>query len=123
MGIDKRYIFSAILALITIFFHVYLVFVSFVPNLITRPLHLLLALIWIFLFIPTTNKLINQIGYAIFTCTLFALLYILFYHEEIIDQYGSLEGSLQYFIAFCILIAVLEMARRSIKLALPLTAL
>lgn len=122
MGIDKRYIFSAILALITIFFHVYLVFVSFVPNLITRPLHLLLALIWIFLFIPTTNKLINQIGYAIFTCTLFALLYILFYHEEIIDQYGSLEGTLQYFIAFCILIAVLEMARRSIKLALPLTA-
>jgi len=54
---------------------------------------------------------------------LFASHYIIHYHLYLEEQYGSLEGYTQYFVAIILLITVLETARRAIKLALPITAL
>ncbi len=122
MTISKGYVIKAIIALITVFFHIYLVFSSFVPTLISRPLHLFFALIWIFIFLPSKSKISKYFGYILFLGASFGIVYILLNYEALLDQYGSLEDNTQFFIAFILLIAVLEMARRSIKLALPLTA-
>lgn len=118
-----KYTMVALLALFTVSFHVYLIFTGLIPNLISRPMHLALVLPWVFLLgkdnvLPFTRYM----GYVILVCALLASFYIIAFQNELSDQYGSLEGWLQYIIAFTLLIGVLEMARRSIKLALPLTA-
>jgi TRAP transporter 4TM/12TM fusion protein len=123
--LSKKYLVVAFLALITVFFHIYLIFTGLMPNLVSRPIHLALVLPWIFLLSDNekVSKLTKYVGYILLTCALFSTSYILFNHEDLGDQYGSLEGNFQYFIAISLLLAVLEMARRAIKLALPLTAL
>ncbi|MGB9802084.1 MAG: TRAP transporter large permease subunit, partial [Arcobacter sp.] len=94
------------------------------PNLVSRPLHLALVLPWIFLLSQDedSSKVMKYGGYILLVCGLFSSLYIVFNYSDLEDQYGSLEGSLQYFVALSLLLSVLEMARRAIKLALPLTA-
>lgn len=121
--ISAKYILLAILGVITIFFHIYLIFTGLVPNLISRPLHVALALPWIFLFPKSQSKMGKIFGYIILFCALFSSFYIIFNHANLEDQYGALEGKFQYFIAICMIVSILEMARRSVKLALPLTAI
>ncbi|WP_428025809.1 TRAP transporter permease [Arcobacter sp.] len=114
----------AFLALITVGFHIYLVFTGLMPNLVSRPLHLALVLPWIFLLSvdEDSSKFTKYIGYILLLCGVFSSFYIVLNYSALEDQYGSLEGSLQYFVAISLLLSVLEMARRAIKLALPLTA-
>ncbi len=113
------------LAFITVGFHIYLVFTGLVPNLVSRPIHLALAMPWIFLFSKEKNisKFSKYFGYILLILALFSSYYIVTNHYDLEDQYGSLEGRFQYFIAITLLLAVMEMARRAVKLALPLTAL
>jgi len=114
------------LAFITVGFHIYLIFATLIPNLVSRPLHLALALPWIFLFYDDKNisKVTRYFGYILLVSALFASYYIVSNHLNLEDQYGSLNGTFfQYFISIILLLSVLEMARRAIKLALPLTAL
>ena len=54
--------------------------------------------------------------------SLLSSFYIVYNHLDIEDQYGSLEGKIQYIISAILLISVLETARRSVKWALPITA-
>jgi len=112
-----------ILAFITVGFHIYLIFTGLIPNLVTRPLHLALVLPWVFLFTKNESKTTQVFGYILLVLSLFSSFYIILNHAELEDQYGSLESPIQYFIAIILLISVLEMARRSVKLALPTTAL
>lgn len=123
--LSTKYLIVAFLALITVFFHIYLIFTGLMPNLISRPVHLALVLPWIFLFSDNSkvSKLTQYLGYFLLICALFSTYYIITNHVDLEDQYGSLEGNIQYFVAISLLLAVLEMARRAIKLALPLTAL
>src|SRR3546814_3419165 len=44
--------------------HVWLIFTSLVPNLVSRPLHFAAALPWVFLFIPARNAAERWIGIA-----------------------------------------------------------
>ncbi len=122
---SKTSLIVACLAFVTVGFHIYLIFTGLVPNLVSRPIHLALALPWIFLFSKNKNisKLSKYFGYILLVLALFSSYYIVSNHFDLEDQYGSLEGYLQYFIAVTLLLTVLEMARRAIKLALPLTAL
>ncbi len=113
----------ALLALVTVGFHIYLIFTGLTPNLVSRPLHLALVLPWIFLFPRNSSKSTVVIGYVLLLLALMASAYIIFNHADLEDQYGSLEGSLQFWIAGVLILSVMEMARRSVKLALPLTAL
>ncbi|WP_428024729.1 TRAP transporter permease [Arcobacter sp.] len=119
-----KFLTVAFLALITVGFHIYLVFTGLMPNLVSRPLHLALVLPWIFLLSvdEDSSKFTKYIGYILLLCGVFSSFYIVLNYSALEDQYGSLEGSLQYFVAISLLLSVLEMARRAIKLALPLTA-
>jgi TRAP transporter 4TM/12TM fusion protein len=118
-----RYAAIALLAIITVFFHVYLIFTGLIPNLISRPVHLALALPWVFLLgNDKVHPLTRMFGYVLLVGALISSFYIVFFNEMLSDQYGSLEGTWQYVMAATLLVGVLEMARRSIKLALPLTA-
>ena len=105
----------------SIIFHIWLIFSGLVPNLIARPLHMALALPWIFVFAAKSN-LGRWSGFvlAIIGCACCA--YIAAFESELSEQYGSLEGSLQLAIAIALLLIVLEMARRAIGWPLPLIA-
>jgi len=121
---SKKYLIVAFLAIVTVSFHIYLIFTGLMPNLVSRPIHLALVLPWIFLFSEDENSsmLTKYFGYILLICALFSTYFIIDNHIDLEDQYGSLEGNLQYFVSISLLLAVLEMARRAIKLALPLTA-
>ncbi|MBT6096122.1 MAG: TRAP transporter fused permease subunit [Rhodospirillaceae bacterium] len=120
MTVPKRLIFSA-LGTVSIAFHIGLIFSGLVPNLVARPLHLVLALPWIFLFTAETRRgLIVGAVWALagISCSL----YIVANEAALSDQYGALEGSYQLAMAIIILAVVLEMARRAIGWPLPLVA-
>ena len=117
----ERLIFTA-LGAVSIFFHIGLIFSGLVPNLVARPLHLMLALPWIFLFRAGSRSTLMS---GVFLCVAgeLACLYVLLNEVQLSDQYGSLEGNGQLLLAITLLAVVLEMARRAIGWPLPMVAL
>ncbi|MDF1585429.1 TRAP transporter permease [Marinimicrococcus flavescens] len=109
-------------AVATVAFHSYLIFSGLIPNLITRPIHLLLAIPWIFIFAPAGSAVARVTGWALAVLGAASALYIVLAREELADQYGVLEGPLQYAVALLLIVTVLEMARRAIKWVLPAIA-
>jgi TRAP transporter 4TM/12TM fusion protein len=111
-----------LLGLISIAFHLGLIFSGLIPNLVSRPLHMALALPWALIFIArtpaqkATGALLTAIGLG---CTL----WIAWNQSALGDQYGSLTGGLQTAVAMALLAIILEMARRAIGWPLPLVAL
>ena len=112
------------LALLLTAFHLGLIFSGLVPNLVSRPLHLALALPWIFVFANNppggvwsawSGRLLCLLGVA-------AALWIAWQHDALGDQYGSLDGNFQRIVAAVLLIVVLEGARRAIGWPLPIVA-
>jgi TRAP transporter 4TM/12TM fusion protein len=112
-----------LLALASVGFHLWLIFAGLIPNLVSRPLHLMLALPWVFIAAREENALLRWAGWGLCLAGLAACLYVIVNLKALDDQYGSLRGSLQYGLAALLIVTVLEMARRAIKLALPLVAL
>ena len=114
--------FWPILGAISIGFHLWLIFSGLIPNLVSRPLHMALALPWVFVFIAKTRferrsgMLLSAIGIA-------SCLWIAANQSMLGDQYGYLADSFQTGIAICLLLITLEMARRAISWPLPLVAL
>ena len=105
----------------SIVFHLSLIFSGLVPNLVSRPLHMALALPWVFLF--ASQGLPSRVSGAIFSITGIACcLFIVLNESALSDQYGYLSGSLQTAVAGALLLIVLEMARRAISWPLPLVA-
>lgn len=112
-----------ILAIGTVIYYLWLTFAGLLPNLVTRPLHLLLAIPWIyFLADKTKSKFYRYSGYILGSLGIIFCSYIILNNRMIDNQYGSLYGGFQYFMAFGLIIVVLEMARRKIKAALPIVA-
>jgi len=110
------------LAATSVIYHLYLIFVGLIPNLISRPIHLALALPWVFL-VGVRGSLWQRIfSYLICAFGLSACAYIALNRDRLVEQYGYLEGSGQYLLATGLILVVLEMARRAIKLALPTVA-
>ena len=111
--------FWIVVGLLSVIFHVYLIFSGLTPSLISRPLHLLVALPWIFLI--TRASPTRSIRDGIWFClAAFACIYLVSYESALSDQYGFLEGSTQYAIATVLIVTVLEMARRTVGLPLPI---
>lgn len=109
------------LALALVVFHLGLIFSGLVPNLVSRPVHLALALPWIFLF--AGGGLLNRAsGAALCLLGVAASLWVAINQNTLSDQYGFLEGNLQFAIAAVLLIVVLEGARRAIGWPLPIVA-
>ena len=110
-----------LLGLISIAFHLWLVFSGLVPNLISRPIHLMLAVPWI-LMAPGRSRMLTVSGWIIGSAGLAAAAWIVFNESRLGDQYGALEGVGQVVVAVVLLVCVLEMARRSIGWPLPMVA-
>jgi len=111
--------FWIVVGLLSVIFHVYLIFSGLTPSLISRPLHLLVALPWIFLInhASPTRSIRDGIWFCL---AAFACIYLVSYESALSDQYGFLEGSTQYAIATVLIVTVLEMARRTVGLPLPI---
>ncbi|EDQ31912.2 TRAP transporter, 4TM/12TM fusion protein [Hoeflea phototrophica DFL-43] len=103
-------------------FHLGLIFWGLVPNLVSRPLHLALALPWIFLF-ADGGRFARLSGIAFCALGIAASAWIAWNQSALGDQYGFLEGNLQIGVAVVLLVVVLEAARRAISWPLPLVAL
>jgi TRAP transporter 4TM/12TM fusion protein len=108
--------------LATVAFHLYLVFAGLLPHLVTRPIHLMLAIPWVFFLGDKGGRLSRWSGYALGLLGLASGAYIVAFHKPLADQYGSLEGGLQIAVAVILIVTVLEMARRAIKAVLPAVA-
>ncbi|KZD09058.1 TRAP transporter permease [Oceanibaculum pacificum] len=106
-------------AALSVFFHLYLIFSGLLPNLVTRPLHLLLALPWIFFIGAGGSRLSRYAGYATGLIGGACAAYIVLNREALMDQYGAIQGWLQHAVAAILILLALEMARRSIKAVLP----
>lgn len=107
------------LGCLSIVFHIWLIFSGLVPNLVSRPIHMALALPWIFIFL-SDGKIARWTGVIFTFLGLASCAYIVYFEAELSDQYGSLEGGLQIWISAILIITVLEMARRAIGWPLPI---
>ncbi len=107
---------------LTISFHLWLIFSGLVPNLVSRPLHMALALPWTLVFVAKSG--FERIsGLALAALGIFSSLWIAFNQSMLADQYGYIENDFQIFVAISLLVVVLEMARRAIGWPLPLVAI
>ncbi len=110
-----------ILGAISIIFHLGLIFSGLVSNLVSRPLHMALALPWVFVFVSRgTASRVSGMAFA--AAGVVCCFYIVLNEAALSDQYGYLSGTLQMLVAGTLIIAVLEMARRAIGWPLPLVA-
>ena len=107
---------------LSLVFHLGLVFSGLVPNLVARPLHMALALPWIFVFNAKTLPA-RVSGWIMATAGVACCLWIAWEEQALGDQYGFLEGTGQYVVAAVLLVVTLEGARRAIGWPLPLLAL
>lgn len=110
-----------LLGALSIAFHLWLIFSGLIPNLVSRPLHMALALPWVLIFIAKTRAA-RLTGTILTAIGLAACGYIAWHHSAISDQYGYLEGDLQYWVAGALILITLEMARRAIGWPLPIVA-
>lgn len=106
---------------ISIIFHLTLIFSGLVPNLVSRPLHMALALPWAFIFLSNT-AFQRYTGYLFTVLGLITTFWVAINADILIDQYGYIGESYQLWIAGILLLSVLEMARRCIGWPLPLVA-
>ena len=102
-------------------YHLGLIFYGLVPNLISRPIHLALALPWVLIF-AAKSRVAYLSGIALTVLGVASCLWVAFNQDALSDQYGFLEGNLQIVIAVTLLVIVLEAARRAISWPLPLVA-
>ncbi len=110
-----------LLATALVVFHLGLIFSGLVPNLVSRPLHLALALPWIFIF--AKGGFLTRVSGAVLCAAGVAVcLWIVANQSALSDQYGFLEGDFQFWMAGVLLLVVLEGARRAIGWPLPVVA-
>jgi len=111
------------LAVLSVAFHLYLIFSGLIPNLISRPIHMALALPWIFVLVQHPDLKSKFIGYAFCAVGLVICGYIAINETALGDQYGYLNSHWQMIMAIALIVIVLEMARRAINWPLPAVAL
>lgn len=109
------------LGAISIGFHIALIFTGLTPNLVSRPLHLLLALPWIFI-AAGDSKMQRYSGWLLLLAGGGVCANIALQHSQLGDQYGFLTGNLQIGLAIALIVVVLELARRAISWPLPAVA-
>jgi TRAP transporter 4TM/12TM fusion protein len=113
---------TVVFAALCVYYHIHLIFTGLIPNLISRPIHLALALPWVFIIGARGNRLTRFSGYFLCVFGVCGCAYVALNRDQLVEQYGFIEGVLQYVIGVGLILAVLEMARRAIKLALPIVA-
>ncbi|MEO5695545.1 MAG: TRAP transporter fused permease subunit [Burkholderiaceae bacterium] len=112
----------AVWGALSVGFHLGLIFYGLVPNLVSRPLHMALALPWIFVFAARTRRA-RWSGAVLAGAGIACCGWIALNHNALGDQYGFLENGFQVGVAITLLGVVLEGARRAIGWPLPVLAL
>nr|WP_154155121.1 TRAP transporter fused permease subunit [Roseovarius bejariae] len=105
----------------SVVFHLGLVFSGLVPNLVSRPVHLIFVLPWVLVWGRQGMALWS--GLALCALGVASAAWVALSHDTLADQYGFLEGDVQVWIAAVLICVVLEAARRAIGWPLPLVAL
>lgn len=120
---DRKPAVVVALAAASVGFHLWLIFSGLIPNLVSRPLHLLLALPWVFVIGAKggTSQRVAAAGVA--AVGALACIAVIALRPRLLDQYGSLVGWWQFALAIALLLVVLDMARRAVKPILPGVAL
>ncbi len=104
---------------LTVGFHLYLIFSGLIPNLVTRPIHYLLALPWIFVFGASSRPAARRSGIVWAALGGVAAAWVALFSDALADQYGILYGPFQMAAAVVLIVVALEMARRAINWVLP----
>ena len=107
-------------AALSVAFHLGLIFWGLVPNLVSRPLHMVFVLPWVLVWGATGWRLWSGAVLAAAGCA--AALWIAWSHDALADQYGFLEGPGQVVVAALLILVTLETARRAIGWPLPAVA-
>ncbi|MBE0625671.1 MAG: TRAP transporter fused permease subunit [Burkholderiales bacterium] len=111
----------AALGTVSIAFHLWLIFAGLVPNLVSRPLHMALALPWVLLSSPEARRP-GALNWGLCAAGVAACLWVAWRHAALEDQYGSLSGPLQTTFAVVLLVCAIAMARRAVGWPLPTLA-
>jgi TRAP transporter 4TM/12TM fusion protein len=119
---NKHHFLWIFLGAISIGFHLWLIFSGLVPSLVSRPLHMALALPWIFIF-PARGLRQQTVGLALTTNGMIGCFYIALNEAGLSDQYGFVSGWWQMAVGAGLLMLTLEMARRVVGWPLPTIAL
>ena len=119
---NKHHFLWIFLGAISIGFHLWLIFSGLVPSLVSRPLHMALALPWIFIF-PARGLRQQTVGLALTTTGMIGCFYIALNEAGLSDQYGFVSGWWQMAVGAGLLMLTLEMARRVVGWPLPTIAL
>jgi TRAP transporter 4TM/12TM fusion protein len=110
------------LGIVTISFHLWLIFAGLVPNLVSRPIHMALALPWIFLWRPAGQQP-GLFAWALCIIGVIGCAWVALGHNELSDQYGSLDGIWQSMLAAALIVVTIDMARRAVGWPLPSIAI
>ncbi len=120
-ALDRAALIWTALGLLTIGAHLWIVFAGLLPNLVTRPVHMALALPWALVY-AARGPWERATGLALATAGIAACLWVAGHAERLGDQYGFLEGPEQIALAALLLLTVLEAARRAVGWPLPAVA-
>lgn len=112
------------LAVALVGFHLWNAFAGLIPNLITRPAHLALALPWIFVLGAAAQggRAARLSGWLFLLAGLAVCGWIMWNRRALVMQFGALDGGWQIAAALVLILVVLEMARRAIRAVLPTVA-
>jgi hypothetical protein len=95
------------LAFASVGFHLYLIFSGLISNLVSRPLHMMLALPWVFLMTAGDGRVRRWSGYALSVAGVAACLFVVVRRDALDEQYGTLEGPLQFLLAGVLILGFL----------------
>lgn len=115
-----RYFWPAF-GVVSIAFHLWLIFAGLVPNLVSRPLHMALAVPWIMLWRPG-NRRADLWSWVLCLAGVAACLWVAVNESALSDQYGSLYSTGQTVWAAILILCTLEMARRAVGWPMPVIA-
>ncbi|MGS2745028.1 TRAP transporter permease [Halomonas sp. LS-001] len=111
-----------VLGTVSVIFHIGLIFYGLTPALISRPIHMALALPWILIFAART-PFERLSGWILTLLGVAACGYIALNASMLANQYGFIYGNLQMVMGVFLIFLALEAARRAIGWPLPLVAL
>ena len=106
----------------SIAFHIWLIFSGLVPSLVSRPLHMALALPWVFVF-AARGTAQRRLGLCLTIIGSLFCGFIALNESTLSDQYGFIAGGWQITVGAGLILLTLEMARRAVSWPLPLITL
>ncbi|MCC5883094.1 MAG: TRAP transporter fused permease subunit [Halomonas sp.] len=110
-----------VLGAVTVCFHLGLIFYGLTPALVSRPIHMALALPWI-LILAARTPFERWSGWLLTALGIAACGYIVFNEEALANQYGFIDNNFQMALGVFLIGLTLETARRAIGWPLPLVA-